>query len=277
MVATYHNHSIFSDGKTTVKAMVDAAAAVGVAEVGLSDHLTLHPGGRVVPWSMKPDQLSRYVETVRAEMARPDITVRLGIELDWFDGHEAALRRAVETYPFDYVLGSVHFVGEFPVDGVPSRWGMLTQDDIDALHRGYWERLARMARSGLVDIVAHLDLPKKFGHLPREQPWDVIEPALDAIAEHGLVVELNTAGWSKPCADAYPSLELLRACRERGIETMLAADAHKPDDLLRDFDRGLARLREAGYHRQARFTGRTRRLIPLENCTPSGSTSPRNG
>lgn len=268
MVATYHNHSTFSDGKASVKEMVDAAAALGVREVGLSDHLTLHPGGRVVPWSMKPDQLPQYVEAVRAEMSRPDIVVRLGLELDWFDGHASVLARAVTAHPFDYVLGSVHFVGDFPVDGVPSRWGKLTQDDIDALHRGYWERLARMARSGLVDIVAHLDLPKKFGHLPRAQPWDVIEPALDAIAEHGLAVELNTAGWSKPCADAYPSLDLLRACRERGIETMLAADAHKPADLLRDFDRGAERLREAGYDRMVRFAGRVRRTERLDQSAP---------
>lgn len=268
MLATYHTHTTFSDGKASPGAMVDAAVSAGIAEVGFSDHLTLHPGPVEVPWSMDRADLLPYVEAVRAEQRRSSIAVRLGIELDWFDGSEATLRAAVSAHPFDYVIGSVHFIGEFPVDGNPHRWKALTQDEVDAVHRGYWERIARMAASGLFTIAAHLDLPKKFGFVPRRQPQELIDRALDAIAASSMVVELNTSGWHRPCADAYPSAELLIACRARGIETTLSADAHRPEDLLRDFARGAQRLRDAGYERVARFKRGSVTFDELSAATP---------
>ena len=262
--ATYHNHSTFSDGRAPVREVVEHARDLGADEVGLSDHLTLHPSKRV-RWSMEVARLDAYVQTVldaRDEM-RGSIEVRLGVELDWFDGREDVLRAVIESKPFDYIIGSVHFVGEFPIDGAPQRWRTLDQDVIDQIHRDYWTQMRKMVASGLFDIAAHLDLPKKFGHLPREQPQAEIDAALDALAENDVVVELNTAGWRKACADAYPSLEILRACRERGIAATLSADAHDPADLLRDFDRGRERLREAGYAEVAWFAGRERRMRGL--------------
>ena len=91
----------------------------------------------------------------------------------------------------------------------------------------------------------------------------MIAEALDAIAAAGMVVELNTAGWLRPCADAYPSLEILQACRTRGIDVTLSSDAHHPDFLTKDFERGAERLREAGFERIARFRNRERWFEPL--------------
>ncbi len=90
-----------------------------------------------------------------------------------------------------------------------------------------------------------------------------IDAALDAIADADLVVELNTAGWHKPIRDAYPDEGLLRRCHRRAIPVTLSADAHQPDHLLRDFDRGAERLRAAGYDRIARFRERERRFVEL--------------
>jgi histidinol-phosphatase (PHP family) len=274
MLASYHNHSTFSDGKAPVDDMVAAAQRLGVGEVGLSDHLTLHPAGRAVKWSMKPEALPDYVRAVQRASERAVAAVRLGIELDWFEGHERALIAAIDAHPFDYVIGSVHFVGEFPIDGVPSRWDALSQPQVDDLHREYWRQVALMARSGLFDIAAHADLPKKFGRMPSRSPAAEIDAALEAIAAAGMVVEVNTAGWHKPCAEAYPSIGILRACRERGVETTISADAHRPEDILRDFDRAGLLLRDAGYTHVARFEGRTRRSEPLEFAVPTEPRTP---
>jgi len=271
MLATYHNHTTFSDGKADLETLIAHARSIEVDELGVADHLTLHPAGDIPKWSMQPGDLPEYVNAVSAAAQRnDDICLRLGIELDWFDGHDAALRDVVDAHPFDFILGSVHFVGEFPVDGNPHRWGGLSQNEIDDIHSGYWARVRTMAESGLFDVAAHLDLPKKFGYRPREEPWALIDAALDAIAEARMVVEVNTAGWHKACGDAYPSVEILRACHDRGIATTISADAHRPEHLTRDFDRAAARLREVGYESVARFHQRTVTFDPLEQAAARG-------
>lgn len=271
MLASYHNHSTFSDGKADVEAVIAAAKKLGVDELGISDHLTLPPAGDPPAWSMKPGDLEPYVKRVRYFQFVQELPLRLGLELDWFERQEDVLREIVEHHPFDFVIGSVHYVGGFPVDGNPHRWNKLTQDEIDEIHRGYWLRVRTMAHSRIFDLAAHLDLPKKFNHLPREQPWDLIDAALDAIADSGMVVELNTAGWKKECGDAYPSAEILRGCCGRDIPVTLSADAH---DLVRDFARGAARLREVGYVRVARFHNRIVRFEPIDETVAGGPIPP---
>ena len=95
--------------------------------------------------------------------------------------------------------------------------------------KGYWERIGQMAASGIYDFAAHLDLPKKFGFRPTIDLAQEAHTALDALAAAGMAIEINTAGWSLPAREAYPSLDLLRAARERDIPLLINADAHRPE------------------------------------------------
>ena len=146
------------------------------------------------------------------------------------------------------------------MDKSPAWWSRRSEDERDAVHVEYWRRMRDLAASGLFDIAAHLDLPKKFGFRPRAHVKAVMEEALDAIAEAGMVVELNTAGWHAPCREQYPSRSILESCRGRGIPVTISADAHDPSHLVRDFDRAARELAGAGYDKLARFAGREVRL-----------------
>ena len=99
----------------------------------------------------------------------------------------------------------MHIVDGFGIDGCASDWETLIQDERDDVIRAYWARVRQMARSGLFDIAAHLDLYKKFGYYPSVDISKDVEAALDAVATSGMSVELNTAGWHKPCHEEYPS------------------------------------------------------------------------
>jgi histidinol-phosphatase (PHP family) len=266
MIASYHNHTTWSDGTTPVADMVDGAAALGIEALGISDHFNVHPSGRPPRWAMALEELDAYVEDVCRQRGRTAVDIRLGLEVDWWPGRAGAITAALGDHPYDYLIGAVHEVDGFRIDSTRLDWEALSPDEQDERHLRYWEYQVSLAESGLFDIVAHLDLSKKFGHRPRIDLGDVIDRALDAFAAADLVVELNTAGWHKPCRDAYPAEDLLARCRARDIPVTLSADAHAPDHLLRDFDRGAARLAEAGYDQVARFTQRERTMVPLSSA-----------
>lgn len=278
MLASYHNHTTWSDGRASVGEVVAHARRLGLGEVGISDHLTLHPSGQPVSWSMPPDRVDDYVADVRAAAGRSrddgGPQVRLGVEVDWFDGQAGTLGRVLDGLPLDYVIGSVHYCHGVTIDGAVATWRGWTPDERDAVHREYWAQIRRLAESGLVDIMAHLDLAKKCGFPPREPVDDLVDAALDSIAAAGLVVELNTAGWHKPCREAYPAPRILAACRQRDIPVTLSADAHDPADLLRDFPAAARLLADAGYDEVARFDGRRVRFEPLSSAAPATRPSP---
>ncbi len=264
MLTSYHNHTRWSDGAPTVAAQIQAARAAGLDELGISDHYVLHPGGLEVEWTLPLDALGEYVAEIRAAAAETrGLTVRLGLEADYFPETVEALRARLAEFPFDYVIGSVHYVDDFPIDEDAKFWNALSEDERNEKWRLYWHRIRGLAESGVYDFVGHLDLPKKFGHRPTVDLTAESDAALDAIAAAGMAIEINTAGWSLPAAEAYPSPELLRAARGREIPLLINADAHFPEFLTRNFDRARELARDCGYTELVRYERRQRIAVPL--------------
>ena len=263
MVATFHNHSTWSDGQATLEEIRVRADALGVDILGVSDHLCIYPDGAVLGGSLTPSNVAGYVDRVRALRGKGAIEIVAGIEFDWFEQSRGVLAPYAEGLPLDYRIGSVHHIGGQPFDIDDSFWAAKTQAEVDEVYAAYWRLVRQMAESRLFDIAAHLDLPKKFGFYPKADLHALSDEALDAIKASDMAVELNTAGFAKPCADGYPSVDLLKRCRSREIPVTLSSDAHKPEHLLFEFERGLANLREAGYSSIARFRDRQRWSEPL--------------
>ena len=244
--------------------MVAAARELGLDEIGISDHFTAYPDDRKEHWTMSPDRLDGYVEevlTAARESVKP--VVRLGLEADYFPETVDMLRECVARYPFDYIIGSVHFIDTFPIDLSIERWRPLDAEEIVSKWRLYWTRIGALAASGVFDFVGHLDLPKKFGYfMPDELIPDALS-ALDAVAAAGMAIEINTSGWYVPAEEAYPSTFLLRAACERGIALVINADAHQPAHVSRDFERAREMARAAGYNSVVRYERRRRFSVPL--------------
>jgi histidinol-phosphatase (PHP family) len=169
----------------------------------------------------------------------------------------------LEPYPFDYLIGSVHFIKGFPIDMNVGLWKELSENSRNEVWSGYWRCLRALAETRLFDIVGHFDLPKKFGCFPTIDLNSEALAALDAIASAGMTIELNTAGWNKPVREAYPSLFYLREACQRKIPLVINADAHKAEDLVCHFDRARALAAEAGYTELVRFHQRRRFSYPL--------------
>src|SRR5690606_14791709 len=150
--------------------------------------------------------LERYVEAVAAARDR-GLPVKLGLEVDWFPGAEDALAAILEPYPWDYVLGSVHFLDGWPIDVTPD-YGW-PERDVAATYRAYFAALAGAAESGLFDILAHPDLVKKFGHRI-EDATDHYRQVVDAAGRAGVALEVSTAGLRVPARELYPAPAFLQ-------------------------------------------------------------------
>jgi len=245
-LTSYHVHSSWSDGVDSIQALADAAHWHNLAELGFSDHLVLAPPDPgPVSWSIRPESLVRYVEEVYGVRESCPIPVRLGLEVDFFPGQAEIVQDLLSPYAFDYLIGSVHFVDGFPVDESREHWEALTQSEVDDVHRKYWRLVADMAGTRAFQLAGHVDIVKKFAFRPTHDLSQEIGIALDSMAAAGMALELNTAGWGKPCQESYPSEGILREAISRGIPIVVTADAHRKADLSQYYDRAfdlLARL-----------------------------------
>lgn len=269
MIATFHNHSNWSDGRTSFAEIHAFATNTKVDLLGLSDHFCVLPDGSSPDWSLQPGEVGAYLAEVESYHGKGAIEVRVGLEFDWFENHDKIVRPYVESIPLDYRIGAVHHVEGQQFDVDISYWRDRSEEGRNDIYVRYWRLIKEMAESRLFDIAAHLDLPKKLGFYPTADLSSDIDAALDAILASDMVVELNTAGFGKPCADGYPSLQLLQKCEKRGIPVTLSADGHIPEHILFEFDRGLARLHEAGFSSIARFRKRERFFEPLADALKS--------
>jgi histidinol-phosphatase (PHP family) len=275
MLTDYHLHLRPDEDHTSferyfnsenVDRYLEAAAAAGIEELGVSEHvyrfraaldLWRHP-----LWLENAvDDIDAYCEFVRGT------PLRLGIECDFIPGAEGRIAALLEARDFDYVVGSVHFVGEGDAavdhDGFDVWAG---HGDADEIWRRYFATLAECARSGLYDILAHPDLVKVWGRarpLPERDLRAFYEPAVEAIAASGIAVELSTAGLRKPVGELYPAFEFAQMCVEAGAPFALSSDAHLPEQVGFEYERAVEFLDRLGVEEICVFEQRRRRLAPL--------------
>jgi histidinol-phosphatase (PHP family) len=248
-----------------VERFVDEARAHGVDEIGLTEHSYYFEQTRRL-WDQQymlercVHDLDRYVGAV-VEAKQRGLPVKLGLEVDYVFGRERETAEVLAPYPWDFLLGSVHYVDGFSVDQAP---GLIEKLPPSEAWRRYFVWLRNAARSGLFDSLSHPDLVKHHG--PRADPEAVRwlhEETADAIEAAGVCVEVSSAGLHKPVGELYPDPPLLEACRIRGVPITLASDAHEPQNVGRDLDRAVELARAAGYETVTIFEGRQQRQEPL--------------
>jgi histidinol-phosphatase (PHP family) len=241
-----------------------AAREAGVEELGVSEHVyrfrqSLDLWSHPLWESNGRDDLDAYCEFVRGT------PLKLGLECDFVLGAEARTAAMLEARDFDYVVGSVHFVGDEAVDH--PGWDVWEgSEDPDEVWRRYFEALAECAGSGLFDILAHPDLVKVWGAsrpLPERDPRFFYEPAVEAIAESGIAVEVSTAGLRKPVGEIYPARGFAELCVEAGASFALSSDAHLPEQVGFAYDAAVDFLGGLGVEEICVFERRRRRLEPL--------------
>jgi histidinol-phosphatase (PHP family) len=244
-----------------------AAHERGIEELGVSEHIYRfrqaleiweHPFWR----TYAVDDLDDYCEFIRDET-----DLKLGIEADYIPGREDRTANLLDAREWDYVVGSVHFVGDESLD--TEEFSIWTKTaSAERIWKRYFEMLAEAAQSGLFDILAHPDLVKVWGAqrpLPEGDLRRYYELAMDGIAESKLAVELSTAGLRKRAGELYPAPAFLELALEAGAPVALSSDAHSPQEVGADYDRALELLERLGVRELCVFERRERRLEPISD------------
>jgi histidinol-phosphatase (PHP family) len=275
MLTDYHVHLRPDDPGTDAATYFTAANADtyretagerGVHELGVSEHIHRftaaldiwqHPFWR----ESAQDDLDAYVSFVREET-----DLRLGIEADFIAGREDRMANLLDQHEWDYVIGSVHFLGEHAVDFDDETDVWRHERSPERIWARYFEAVAQSALTGAYDIISHPDLVKIWGSArpaPSRDPRFYYEPAIEAMLEAGVAMEVSTAGLRKPVGEIYPARAMLEMAVDAGIPIALSSDAHRPEHLAYRYEEAVKLLEDCGVKELAVFERRTRRLEPL--------------
>jgi histidinol-phosphatase (PHP family) len=256
----YHVHTTWSDGTGSVEECVVRAVEVGLAEIGIADHVCPKPAPGET-WYVPPARLAAYVDDVREAAARhPEIRVLLGLEAEYIAGQEVELDRLLDAWPFEFGVLGVHVVDGFEFDE-PGLRGDARWADPDALFAAYYRTVRHAVDYRRFDILAHFDYVGLWGHRPGPAAIRELDAALDALAASGRALELNTDRVSDPAGVMYPSPAILRAAHARGIPLVIDSDAHEAEHVGRLWEEAITLAGEAGYRETLRLSDHA--LVPL--------------
>jgi histidinol-phosphatase (PHP family) len=246
-------------------AMCQAAVERGLPEIGFTEHYDLHPGE--APNCRDAFDLSAWaaeLERCRALFAGR-LTIRAGIEIGEPHRFGAEVRAMLARHPFDYILGSLHWVGDHSVFD-PAFFQAYPAAEAFRL---YFTELEQVTRVGDFDILSHLDVPVRtafavYGAYDPREHEDCIRPVLRNCIERGLALDINTAALRRRAGVLTPGVDILRWYVQMGGERVtLGSDAHRPDQVGSHLHLALAAAREAGLNFLTSFAQRRPRLVPL--------------
>ncbi|MCM3041838.1 histidinol-phosphatase [Paenibacillus motobuensis] len=263
---THHFRCGHADGN--ISDYIEAGITAGLSVIGISDHTPYfgskedqaHP--RI---AMAKSAFAGYVEEVLSlkQKYAGKIDVLLGIESDYFPEHVEIYRDILSQYPFDYVIGSVHSVKDVSIFN-KNRWKRLSPEEQIADKEAYYELIRNSARSGMFQILGHIDAMKgnypAFSDIPATA---AIDETLQVIADHQVAIEINTSGKTKLSGGWYPADSILERALHYGVEVTFGSDAHIPSRVGDEWDDVASRLREIGFDHWVYFKNKQKVSVPL--------------
>lgn len=262
--ADYHTHTpLCRHAQGEPIDLAAQAVRLGLPELGFSDHSPM-PEDDFDDWRMKASELDQYIEKVELARKRyPELSIKIGLEVDYLPGYEDWIRDLARKHPWDYFIGSVHYVSETWALDNPMQLSEWKKRDPFEVWNAYFERLTMAAESRLFEIIGHADLCKKFCFYPAQNCEPLFRRFLQAARSNEVAIELNTAGLRKDCREIYPSASFLKLAFEGDVPITFGSDAHAPGEVGLNLTEAVEMARRAGYRRCLRFDKRRRAVVEL--------------
>jgi histidinol-phosphatase (PHP family) len=263
ITADLHSHSLYSHARDSVAAMAAFAYAKGLKIFGLSEH-SPRPNGYSYPKDYQEQLVAgfpSYVAEVFEEKKRyaSRMSVLLALEMDYMPDEEAYAKQCVAAYPYDYIIGGLHFLGAWGFDWSICDWETLSEETKQEHFIRYYRDLRRMAECRLFQIAAHPDLVKLFCKesfakwVKAAEAQVHIRETLGAMKEAGMVMEISSAAIRKGLGEPYPCREVMEIARELELPISFGSDAHTTEDVAYGFATLAAYAGEYEYAKSAVF------------------------
>jgi len=254
-IVDYHCHCDYSiDAEGSVSDFCQAAVKRNLAEICFTTHYDTNPisdgnsnfinvKGKKVPAT--PENLKPYVDDVLQaanDFYFEGLSVKLGIEIGWYDGCEENIQKLLDRYPFDYVLCGIHELENICFCCRSSYEKCFERFTPEKAVEKYFQQVQNAARSELFDNIAHLAYYLKYGRqyygdslLSAHLPY--IEDTFKVLVQHKAGIEINTSAIRHGLDHFYPTVEIINSAKKAGVEIMfLGSDAHKPEQVGFEFE-----------------------------------------
>jgi histidinol-phosphatase (PHP family) len=240
----------------------------GISDLGISEHAYFFYETKDIisnPWidNRRGLHIENYLQLF--EQAKLEgLQVKMSIEMDYTPGKEKEMERFINNYPFDYVIGSIHWIGDWGIDLAIYKQE-YERRNIEEVYEAYFDQVVTLAESKLFDFIGHIDLVKIFKYKPQNQEFleAQYDRAVKALSASGTSIEISTAGIRKPIGKIYPDPLLLKKCYEAGVGIVFSSDAHQPEHVGEDYDKAIALAKSVGYGEVNVFTQRQKEAYPI--------------
>jgi len=265
----HESHSGDAPG-ATVEGYCRAAEEIGIDEIGFATHLIIK--GPDTDYSVAPENIAEYIEEVDTAQASTDVSLRTGLEVDYFPEEAKRLERLLDEYTFDFILGSLHYIHDHDIGSRLGTISFFSGKKIDVALDDYYRVWGEAVESGLFDVMAHPDYFRKYLHLVYdespafEEYGSRIYEAFESLRSYNVGVEVNSSGYRHGIGDCFPSLGFMKAARALGVETVtIGSDCHTVENLGMRLEEAIRRLLDAGYTHVSVFEKRKNRKLPIDN------------
>jgi histidinol-phosphatase (PHP family) len=269
VLTDYHNH--LEKGTLTLEYLMQFISEVkrkNIEHFGISEHAYhFYETANILrnEWVDKRRfyRMEDYVNLFKLAW-KNNVDVKMSIEMDYTPGKHKEMKEFIDSYSFDYVIGSIHWLDDFGIDlsEYKEEWD---KRDVYQTYQAYFDQVVTLAESNLFDIIGHIDLVKIFKYVPTDESFllEQYDRATTALANSKTCVEISTAGLRKPVGELYPDPRLLQMCYEKGINIVLSSDAHVPSDVGADYDQAIKLAKSVGYKRLMTFSNGERKEVQI--------------
>lgn len=262
---THHHRCGHATG--SIRDYIESAIEKGLQVIGISDHSPYFAYEEDQPYpkiAMRKSEFLNYIDEVLQLKKEYEgrIEVLLGLESDFFPEHAALYKEHYQSHPFDYTIGSVHFVDDVSIFN-KNRWTQLTEEEQIAVKERYYHLIQQSARSAMFNILGHIDAMKANYPTFSDIPTPIIDDTLQVISEHQVAIEINTSGITKMCGGWYPSDDILERALHYGVDVTFGSDAHKVERVGDQWEQVAAKLKEIGFKHWVFYRQRQRQVVNL--------------
>jgi histidinol-phosphatase (PHP family) len=238
---------------------VETAIRSGMTEISFTDHIPL-PDNFDLEHRMHLDELDLYINLVyQLRRQYPEIIIRLGIEADYYEGFEEFTSKILDNYDFDLVIMSIHFLHHWPKHNWVFDYNFPDKDS-GAIYEDYLLTIINGIKTGLFDILGHVDIIKQPGHSLIELNMGAVSNVLDALKKQKMALEINTSGYRKKVGEPYPGYDWLDQIHRLDIPLSAGSDAHAPDQVGLNFSELYKNIQNAQITSLASFERRKRSM-----------------